>query len=137
MAGYSGTPLTSKLGIKEGMDIAILHEPANYRKTLGTIPHGVEIDTSLTKGTYELIHVFVMHRKELEETIGAIIKHLSQNGMIWISWPKKSANMETDLHEQILRDVCLPEGIVDVKVCAIDETWSGLKFMIRKELRKN
>jgi hypothetical protein len=132
MAGYSGTPLPQKLGIKNGMRIIAIGVPENYRKLLGKLPDDVEFSNKPNVGA-QFIHFFVARRNDLEKQLPRLRKTLADNGMLWISWPKKSAGVATDMNEDVVRTVALPLGLVDVKVCAVDETWSGLKLMIRRE----
>lgn len=133
-AGYSGTPLIKKLGITPGMRIHLRHAPTNYAKTLGTLPDDV-IQVKQLKGPLNFIQLFVTERSVLEADLPQCQAALDPNGMIWISWPKKASKVPTDITEQTIRDVCLPMGLVDIKVCAVDKVWSGLKLVIRKELR--
>ena len=133
-AGYSGTPLVKKLGIVGGMRIHFRHAPKDYAKTLGDLPGDVEQARQL-RGTLNFIQLFVTERSVLEEELPRCREVLDPNGMIWISWPKKASKVATDITEQTIRDVCLPMGLVDIKVCAVDEVWSGLKLVVRKELR--
>lgn len=130
MAGYSRTPLVSKLGIKAGFSVAMLGAPKGYSRTLGALPQNVTFATSL-RGGLDFIHFFATRRRELEMRFATLAKALAPAGMLWISWPKKAAEAETDLDENVVRDVGLAHGLVDVKVCAVDETWSGLKFVRR------
>lgn len=134
MAGYSGTPLPQKLGIKSGMSVIAISAPENYRRLLGKLPDGVEFSNRPNVDT-QFIHFFVTRRSDLEKQLPCLLKTLADSGTIWISWPKKSAGVETDVTEDVIRAVALPLGLVDVKVCAVDETWSGLKLMIRRERR--
>lgn len=134
-AGYSGTPLVKKLGIAAGMRIHLRHAPANYAKTLGTLPDDVTQVKQL-KGVLNFIQLFVIERRVLEDELPDCMEALDRDGMIWISWPKKASKVPTDITEQTIRDVCLPMGLVDIKVCAVDDVWSGLKLVIRKELRR-
>ncbi|NVJ98849.1 MAG: DUF3052 family protein [Alphaproteobacteria bacterium] len=130
-AGYSGTPLIKKLGIKDGFVIRTLHAPDHYGTLLGPLPVGVT-----TSGTpCDFIHSFYTERALFEAELKSLMEILERNGMIWISWPKKTAKVPTDMTEGVVREVALPLGLVDVKVCAVDEIWSGLKLVIRKELR--
>jgi hypothetical protein len=135
MAGYSGTPLPQKLGIKPGLSVVTIDAPTNYRRLLGTIPEGVTFSDRL-KPESNFVHVFVRRRSELEKKVSVLRKKIADTGTVWISWPKKSSGVSTDVTEDVVRDVALPLGFVDVKVCAIDETWSGLKLMVRRENRK-
>lgn len=133
-AGYSGTPLPKKLGMKPGYSVVLLNAPHGYRKILGDVPHGVKFASSIASG-HNLIQFFTTVRKELEKELPRLAKKIAQDGMIWVSWPKKAAKVATDITEDVIRAVVLPIGLVDVKVCAVDQTWSGLKLVIRKELR--
>ena len=135
MAGYSGTPLVKKLGLTAGQRALVEGAPADYRALLGPFPDGVEFAARLS-GRLDFIHLFVTDQSQLRERLPACLHKLAPDGMIWISWPKKAANVETDITEDTIREIALPLGLVDVKVCAVDETWSGLKLVIRKELRK-
>ena len=135
MAGYSRTPLPQKLGIKPGRMVVTINTPANYRRLLGVIPEGVTFFDHL-KPDSSFVHVFIKKRSELEKKLAILRKKIADSGTVWISWPKKSAGVPSDVTEDVVRAVALPLGFVDVKVCAIDETWSGLKLMIRRENRK-
>ncbi|HZV12617.1 MAG TPA: DUF3052 domain-containing protein [Candidatus Kapabacteria bacterium] len=129
-AGYSGTPLVKKLGIKENTSMKLVNEPANYLKLLGKIPSGI-IFIQNDRESADFIHLFVIQASVLKKQLLALKKQLKKDGMLWISWPKKSAKVATDIDENIIRDTGLATGLVDVKVCAVDETWSGLKFVYR------
>jgi len=135
MAGYSKTPLVQKLGIKPGMTITVIHEPADYRKCLGKTPPGVNFYCRVIQGC-GFIHFFTTRRSDLEKQLRRLRQKIVDTGTLWVSWPKKSAGVPTDVTEDVIRTVALPLGFVDVKVCAVDETWSGLKLMIRRENRK-
>lgn len=135
MAGYSGTPLFKKLGIKEGFRVRVKNAPDNYRQLVAPLPDNVLISTSI-RSRVDLWHLFTKSRRELENHVPTAMKQIVPNGMIWVSWPKKAAGVVTDMTEDVIREIALPLGIVDVKVCAVDETWSGLKLVIRKENRK-
>jgi hypothetical protein len=136
VAGYSGTPLVSKLGIKAGMSVAFVHAPATYLETvLGPLPDGVTVGNWDGQGAFDCIQYFCSWRADLERDLPLLMASIQRNGMIWISWPKKAAKMPGDLDENLLREVGLPTGLVDVKVCAVDAQWSGLKFVIRVGLR--
>jgi hypothetical protein len=134
-AGYSGTPLPKKLGLKSGQRILILGAPEGYDATLGNLPDGLERVDSLA-GTFDFIQFFTVERGELEMQFPPLKAALAQDGMLWISWPKKAAKIPTDLDENIIRDIGLANGLVDVKVAAIDERWSGLKFVYRLKDRR-
>ena len=134
MAGYSGTPLAQKLGIKPGQTVATIGAPGNYRKLLAPLPEKVSLTPAVTKGA-SFIHIFGSDRKALEMELKRLRKVMAETGVLWVSWPKKSSGVKTDITEDVIRELCLPLGYVDVKVCALDETWSGLKLMIRRENR--
>lgn len=134
MAGYSGTPLARKLGVTDEMTIVAIGAPKNYRALLGPLPDGTRIAARGPKRP-RFVHLFTTSRVELAARLRRLRGSLSQNGVVWISWPKKAAKIDTDITEDTIRAVALPLGFVDVKVCAVDETWSGLKLVIRKELR--
>ncbi len=135
MAGYSGTPLAQKLGIKPAMTVTVINQPAGYRQLLGEGADGVEF-SDRTRTDSSFVHLFTTRRRELEKRLSRLRMKLPDTCMVWVSWPKKSAGVPTDITEDVIRAVALPLGFVDVKVCAIDETWSGLKLMIRREQRK-
>jgi hypothetical protein len=124
MAGYSETPLPKKLGIKPGVTVVTINPPNNYRRLLDSIPEGVTFSDRLKPGS-TFVHVFVSKCSELARRLPVMREKVSDSGIIWISWPKKSAGVPTDVTEDVIRAVALPLGFVDVKVCAIDETWSG------------
>ena len=134
MAGYSGTPLAQKLGIKAGQKVVTIGAPASYRKLLAPLPEGVSFTSEIKAGAV-FVHLFVSERKVLEKELKRLRKLIADTGILWISWPKKSSGVATDITEDTIREVALPLGFVDVKVCAVDETWSGLKLMIRRENR--
>ncbi len=135
-AGYSGTPLIKKLGIKPGQRVCILNSPEDYPKTLGPLPIGVQLVSKLTKDhSLDLIHYFTLKSQQLHLKFPDLKAALAYNGILWISWPKKSAKVQSDLDENIIRDYGLAIGLVDVKVAAVDETWSALKFVYRLENR--
>lgn len=136
MAGYSGTPLAQKLGIKAGQRVVLINGPAAYRKLLAPLPKTVSFSTKADRDA-PFIHLFVQDRKTLERELSRLRKLVADTGILWISWPKKSSGVTTDVTEDVIREVALPLGFVDVKVCAVDQTWSGLKLMIRRENRSN
>ena len=135
MAGYSGTPLVKKLGLSAGQRALVECGPADYRALVQPLPDGIEFAARLS-GKFDFIHLFVTERSKLRKRLPACLGKLAPDGMIWISWPKKAAKVKADITEDTIREIALPLGLVDVKVCAVDETWSGLKLVIRKELRK-
>ena len=134
-AGYSKKSLVDKLGIKEGMKVAILHPPENYRATLGPLPAKTVAGKKLQAET-DFIQFFTKSRRELEGDFPSLKRALAQNGMLWISWPKGASKTATDLSENVVREIGLAHGLVDIKVCAVDEKWSGLKFVYRIKDRK-
>ncbi len=135
MAGYSKTPLAQKLGIKAGTKVVARGAPSGYRKWLAPLPVGVSFHEKVIAGS-TFVHLFVTERRTLERELKRLRKLLAGAGVLWVSWPKKSSGVPSDITEDVIRDVCLPLGFVDVKVCAVDETWSGLKLIIRRENRK-
>jgi Protein of unknown function (DUF3052) len=135
MAGYSGTPLAKKLGIKPGTRVFVDNEPANYRELLQPLPEDVTFTRRLA-GRVDLIHLFTKEARQASEKLTDYRHKIAEDGAIWVSWPKKAAKVPTDVTEDVIRDLALPLGLVDVKVCAVDETWSGLKLVIRVENRK-
>jgi len=134
-AGYSGTPLPQKLGIKEGHQLALLASPDGFEKTLGALPLGVTVRETVAGKPLDVVVLFVTARKQLEKQLAAVRKAMAPACGFWVAWPKKASGLVTDMTEQVVRDVALPTGLVDNKVCAIDETWSGLRLVIRVELR--
>ena len=129
-AGYSGTPLAKKLGIKEGHRLAFAGAPKGYRALLGELPRGITFADELV-GTFDLIQLFAGSVAELQPGFSQAIEHLAMAGALWVSWPKRSSGVVTDLDENVVRRTGLVLGVVDVKVCAVDDTWSGLKFVRR------
>jgi len=133
-AGYSGTPLAKKLGIKDGLVMAVVNAPKNYLELLKPLPAGVKIIDE-PKANADIVHFFTNSRDELARGLTKYIRSIKQDGAIWVSWYKKAAKLPTEITEDTVRDVCLPLGLVDIKVCAFDEKWSGLKLVIRRENR--
>jgi hypothetical protein len=134
-AGYSKRPLTEKLGIAPGTRVVVLGAPPNYAALIAPLPEGGTVQTRLRPGA-RFIHQFARRRADLASVFPRLAAALADDGALWISWPKKASGVETDLTENILRELGLPLGLVDVKVCAVDEVWSGLKFVRRKENRR-
>ncbi len=134
-AGYSGTPLVKKLGIGTASRVKTWNAPSDYKDLLGPLPSEVTISSRL-RAPVDLWHLFVTSQSELRARLERCIGEITQSGMIWVSWPKKSSGMHSDVTEDVIRSVGLPLGLVDVKVCAVDETWSGLKMVIRKVNRR-
>jgi hypothetical protein len=130
-AGYSKRSLVQKLGIKAGFKLMLLNPPENYEATLGTLPENVTVLIALDQGPFDFVHFFTKDKDTLEDQFPNLKQALVSNGMLWISWPKASSKVDTDLKEGVVRDIGLANGLVDVKVAAIDETWSGLKFVYR------
>ncbi|MFG6449119.1 DUF3052 domain-containing protein [Roseateles sp. BYS180W] len=133
-AGYSGTPLPKKLGLHASTQLWVLNEPAEYMALLGELPDGLQRVQQLSPTT-TVLHLFVQARAELEQTLAAIRQSMNPTAAVWVSWPKKASKVKTDITEDTIRAVAQPLGLVDVKVCAVSEIWSGLKLVIRKELR--
>jgi hypothetical protein len=136
VAGYSPTPLLRKLGLQPGVPAAVIGAPMDY----GTLLEIAEAPAVLFPGDpipegLAFLHLFTLHRAEMAKVLTAARNRIARDGMIWVSWPKKAARVPTDITEDGIREVCLPMGYVDVKVCAVTEVWSGLKLVIRKELR--
>lgn len=132
--GYSGTPLAKKLGLKDGCVVAILGEPPGYRMLLAPLPPGVEFTDRASEAT-GIAQVFVTGRDALAVHLASLRKTLKPDAALWVSWPKKASKVPTDITEDTVRELALPLGFVDIKVCAIDAVWSGLKLVVRKELR--
>jgi hypothetical protein len=133
-AGYSGTPLAKKLGIKAGMRVWLLNPPPQLSELLAPLPEPLQWANAA--GTdVDLVHVFTTQRSELQACLTRWREQLNPSAVVWVSWPKKAAKVPTDITEDVIREVCLPLGWVDVKVCAVDATWSGLKLVVRKVLR--
>jgi hypothetical protein len=133
-AGYSGTPLPKKLGVRPGHRVAWLSAPDGFDATLGELPDGVDVRRRLGGGLDVLVQ-FATVRAELAQRLPQLKGAVFPDGSAWVAWPKRSSGVETDITEDVVREEALPLGLVDVKVCAIDETWSGLKLVVRKELR--
>ena len=131
---YSGTPLDRKLGIKEGFTIRLINPPPYYFELFPTFPKAVveNEDPAVFK---DFIHCFFTDLKTMEDTLPGLIDEIKPNGMIWVSWPKQSSGVNTDIKENTIREMALAHQLVDVKVCAVDPVWSGLKLVIRKEFR--
>ena len=142
-AGYSGTPLAKKLGIKAGAAAMVVGYSGDYAELVAPLPEGVEImtldtlpDGRVSAASVDVLHLFTNSRDELFRVLDEARGMIKQDGAIWVSWYKKAAKLPTEITEDTIRDAALPMGLVDVKVCAVDEKWSGLKLVIRKELRK-
>ena len=133
-AGYSNTPLARKLSLKDGMRVWFLDMPDSVRAEIDEYDLTLSEEEVPTPGL-NAAHIFVTDRAEMEKQLGVLRDIIDPAGQVWVSWPKKAAGVETDITEDIIRDVALPMGFVDIKVCAVDATWSGLKLVIRRELR--
>jgi hypothetical protein len=134
MAGQSGKPLTQKLGIKPGFRIFAVGHPADYLQIIGELPAGVTV-LARPAGQFDMVHLFATEARTQAARLGRCREAIVPDGMIWVSWPKKSSGVATDLSDVAVRDLALPFGLVDVKVCAIDAVWSGLKFVIPRDRR--
>ena len=134
MPGYSATPLAQKLGIKEGSTVLVVGAPMEYLSLFESLPAGVLFGGRLTDAT-DIVHVFATKKEELRALLKKYRGKLRSTGTVWVSWPKKTAKVATDITDEAVREVALPLGFVDIKVCAVDNIWSGLKLVIRKELR--
>jgi hypothetical protein len=133
-AGYSGTPLAGKLGLKPGMPVHVAGEPESYRDWLAPLPDGVRFLPRLSAEA-QLVHLFADRRGKLEAALRLCRERLTADAVVWVSWPKKSSKVATDITEDVIRELALPLGYVDVKVCAVSDVWSGLKLVVRKALR--
>jgi hypothetical protein len=133
-AGYSGTALARKLGIGEGAKVFAMNAPDDYARLLEPVPPDVAFETRLSKDT-DVIHVFHDRRASLKADLEALRTAIRNDAAVWVSWPKKTSKVPTDITEDTIRELALPLGFVDVKVCAVSEVWSGLKLVIRKEFR--
>jgi hypothetical protein len=134
MAGYSPTPLAKKLGFRDGCRAQLVNHPSHYEDLIHPLPPATELSCRFRKDV-DICHFFTKSKRELRQTLPKLMQIIRRNGAIWVSWPKRSSGVVTDITEDTIRDVALPLGLVDIKVCAIDDTWSGLKLVIRKELR--
>jgi hypothetical protein len=134
MAGYSGTPLAAKLGIKPGAEVLVVGAPDGYLALVRPLPEGVTFTEQVSDST-DLVHFFTSSKADLADALASYRRQLKPSAAVWISWPKKSSRVPTDLTEDVVRELALPLGFVDVKVCAVTDVWSGLKLLVRKELR--
>jgi len=133
-SGYSGTPLAKKLGIKESSHVCALNAPPNYRQLLEPLPPAVSFASRIGKSV-DIIHVFATDKAELASKLTELRERITPDAAVWVSWPKKSSRVATTITEDTIRAIALPLGFVDVKVCAVTDVWSGLKLVVRKELR--
>jgi len=134
MVGYSGTPLPKKLGIKEAHRLALIDAPEDFDATLGELPDEVDIRRS-ARGSADVLVYFTKSRAAFRKRLPVLGRAIFPDGGLWIAWPKRASKVPTDMTEDVVREVALPLGLVDNKVCAIDETWSGLRIVWRKRLR--
>lgn len=134
MAGYSGTPLAKKLGIAAGSRIFLSDTPKNYMELVAPLPEGVQVVRKID-GETDIVHIFSTKKARLKAALKDSLSKLRQDASIWVSWPKKASKVPTDVTEDTIREVALPMGLVDIKVCAVDEVWSGLKLVLRKKNR--
>lgn len=132
--GYSGKALGQKLGLKSWSRVKTRNAPSNYQQLLGPLPNDVHVSTRLRRPV-DLVHIFSIARAQLDAELRRSLEEIEQDGAVWVSWPKKSSGVHTDITEDVIRELAFPLGLVDVKVCAVDETWSGLKLVIRKAHR--
>jgi hypothetical protein len=132
--GYSGTPLARKLGIVAGARVLAMHAPEGYRDWLAPLPEGVRFEARVSAGV-DVVHLFVDRRAALKTQLDSLRTRIAPAAAVWVSWPKKASKVPTDVTEDTIRELALPLGFVDVKVCAVSDVWSGLKLVIRKELR--
>ena len=136
MAGYSATPLVQKLGIRAGVRVLIINAPNEYEQLVADLPEGARLSRRIT-APIAFVHLFVRHRAEVEKQLKVLRPKLSDSGTLWVSWPKKSAGIATDVTEDTIREAALPLGLVDTKVCAVNDVWSALKLVIRQRNRKS
>ena len=134
-AGYSGTPLAKKLGIAENSRVFLADAPKDYLKLVAPVPRGARVVKAIDDET-DIVHLFTKERARLSALLRTSLAKMRPDAAIWVSWPKKASKVPTDITEDTIREVALPLGLVDIKVCAVDETWSGLKLVVRKENRK-
>lgn len=134
VAGYSGTPLATKLGIRTGSTVALIGAPNGYRESMDPLPQDVRFASKISR-TADVVQIFTTRKAELQSALATCRKTIKPTAAVWISWPKKSAKVPTEVTEDTVREIALPLGFVDVKVCAVDTVWSGLKLVVRKELR--
>jgi hypothetical protein len=135
MAGYSGTPLIKKLGVKENFEVALINAPSGFDRELGPLPSGASV-RRLTTEPVDFILIFTQRSVDLNKRFAELASKLKPAGMLWVAWPKKASKVETDLSFDIVQRIGLDSGLVDVKICAINEVWSGLKFVIRLKDRR-
>jgi len=137
MAGYSGTPLVKKLGFKEGFRVGLVNPPKGFQRELSPLPNNVKIMVGRIPKSLDLILLFADSQQTLRKEFPRLARKLAENGMLWIAWPKKASGVATDLSDNTVRQIGLDAGLVDVKVCAVNDIWSGLKFVYRLKDRKS
>jgi hypothetical protein len=135
MPGYSGTPLAKKLGIAKSTQAVLIGPPSEYPSLLGTVPVGAKFAAALSRNT-NFVHLFVTQREELAALLAKLRRKVRDDAVVWVSWPKKASKVSTTVTEDVIRELALPLGFVDIKVCAVSDVWSGLKLVVRKELRE-
>ena len=135
MAEYSRVPLSKKLGIRTNSELVVVNEPRDYRQLIAPVPDGVRLKRRVTKTT-DMVHMFTTSKRILAKLLQSCIGRMAFDAALWVSWPKKSSKIKSDVTEDSIRGIALPLGLVDIKVCAVDDQWSGLKLVIRKENRK-
>ena len=135
MSGYSNTPLSKKLGIREQSRVRVEHAPSNYLELLRPLPKGAMVSSHI-RTDIDIWHLFARSKTRLPERLEKAMKYIPESGMIWVSWPKKASGVASDMTEDVIREAALPLGLVDISVCAVDDVWSGLKLVIRKSNRK-
>jgi hypothetical protein len=133
-AGYSATPLAKKIGLSPGVRVCVLNAPFDYRSVVAPWPEGARLDEVADRGS-DVVHLFVREHAPLARELARLRRSMRDDAVLWVSWPKKAARIETDVSEDVVRELALPLGWVDIKVCAIDAVWSGLKLVVRRELR--
>jgi len=133
-AGYSATPLAKKLGLKASSKVLLVGAPQGFKELLEPLPEGVKFESSLSP-PIDIVHIFATRKEELSKHLHALRSFLKPEAVVWVSWPKKASKMPSTVTEDTIRELALPLGFVDVKVCAVTEVWSGLKLVVRKELR--
>jgi hypothetical protein len=134
VAGYSGTPLAKKLGIRAGARLYLHGSPDNYARLVAPLPEGVQTVARMDART-DLAHLFASRRAELHAALARLRRTMRDDAVIWVSWPKRASGVATDITEDVVRELALPLNLVDIKVCAVDEIWSGLKLVLRKAAR--
>ena len=133
--GYSGKPLSQKLGLRQGIKIHLIDAPGDYHAWLGDVSSRLDFEEGINASPIEAAHLFCLTRDDLRKLLARLRSRLAADGFFWVSWPKKASKIQTEITEDVIRELALPLGFVDVKVCAVSEVWSGLKLVIRKSER--